>query len=132
MLTTANNIHRLKWPKPIRWLLKMDRLGGLPEWWQWFIPRYGLFGGVGWSMGLWLKRGDKTDWTVSPINDMDLFFKHHDWGYQNEQDLDDTDSLLVFHLRQITVQGCYDKAYRVGAIVGFSIWPKIRKVLNHA
>lgn len=97
-------------------------------WWQYLFPRYGNWGGPGWSAGCW--NPTETDWFVPTIDAMDELFKRHDWSYQHNEDLDAADANLVEKLRQIRVRGTYAKAYRIGAIAIFTVWPRIRAALT--
>lgn len=96
------------------------------RWWQYFFSRYGNWGGPGWSAGCWNPMG--TDWNYPAIDAIDELFKHHDSAYQHEEDLDVADAKLVKGLRQTRASGIYAKAYRVGAIFIFTVWPIIRSV----
>jgi hypothetical protein len=73
-------------------------------------PRYGNWGGPGWSGGTFPARPSDTDWSIPGIDSMDDLFKEHDRGYQdalsayNSQDInksemigfwDDADKNLV-------------------------------------
>ena len=121
MSTTANNAHRLNRPKLVRWFLKMDAFGGLPEWWQWFIPRYKKYGGVGFSAGRWLKTGDKTDWSEPAGDALDEIFKKHDFDYQHGELWVLADVCLIASLHNHGSTGpLYARLYRNGAIVAFS------------
>lgn len=93
------------------------------KWWQWF-PRYGNWGGPGWSAGCWNPFG--TDWDFVAIDEMDELFKWHDFAYQNGYDRDVADYNLVCDLKQLSVKGVYANCYRIGAILCFSVWPRIR------
>lgn len=116
---TGNNFHRLNWPWLLCWLLKMDDHGGLPAWWQWPIPRYGNWGGIGWSAGRWLKTGDTTDWNVPPIDAMDEAFKDHDAQYREGGDRYLGDRILVATLRLTPTVGWYAAVYRLIAMLAF-------------
>jgi hypothetical protein len=118
---SANNYHRLNWPRVLCWLLKMDAYGGLPEWWQWFIPRWGNWGGPGWSAGRWCNDPGMTDWDVPAIDDMDMLCKRHDHAYQSGESWLDADAALLIGLESVTVDGLWPRFYRVGAIVAFSL-----------
>jgi len=65
-----------------------------PRWWQRLIPRYGNWGGPGWSSGKWCPPGE-TDWFVSGVDDLDEAFKRHDWKYQNGVEWDVADAELL-------------------------------------
>lgn len=105
-------------------ILKRDRFGNYPKWWQWFFPRYGNWGGPGWSAGRW--NPPVTDWAKSAVCVMDEFFKTHDFAYQHGCDRDVADHNLIQNLKQVTVKGGKATLYRIGAIACFSVWPKIR------
>lgn len=110
-------------------ILKRDCRGKAPKWWQWFIPRYGNWGGPGWSAGCW--NPAKTDWehpVVGGIGGMDWAMREHDYIYQRNGDLDWADRQLVEDLLRASVTGAYARAYRVGAMVCFSVWPRVRWV----
>lgn len=93
------------------------------KWWQRF-PRYGNWGGPGWSAGCW--NPIDTDWNFIAIDDMDELFKWHDFAYQNGFDRDVADHNLVQDLRRVKANGVKAKLYRLGAIVCFTVWPWIR------
>ena len=97
-----------------------------PYWWQCLIPRYGNWGGVGWSAGRWNNDPTLTDWSIPAIDAMDELFKVHDWAYQNGIDLDKADRELVAGLWCLSISGFRENLYRAGAIVVFSVWPFIR------
>lgn len=46
------------------------------------LPRYGNWGGPGWSCGKFVEDPNKTDWSVSPRDSLDALFKEHDRLYQ--------------------------------------------------
>jgi len=46
------------------------------------LPRYGNWGGPGWSGGQWQENYENTDWTVPPTDSLDALFKEHDLSYQ--------------------------------------------------
>lgn len=46
------------------------------------LPRYGNWGGPGWSGGQWQDNYENTDWSVPPRDSLDALFKEHDRGYQ--------------------------------------------------
>ena len=117
---SVSKCHRLRWPRFVRWVLKMDAYGGLPEWWQWFIPRYGNYGGVGWSAGRWLKPGDDTDWSVAPRNALDALFRQHDMAYRPGKSRIEGDAALVVGLCAVAADDIYGRAYRRGAAVAFA------------
>lgn len=98
-----------------------------PYWWQRLIPRYGNWGGVGWSAGRWNNDPVLTDWSVSAIDAMDELFKWHDWAYQHGFDRDTADANLVMDLLDLSVDGTCQHLYRIGAIVIFTICPLIRR-----
>lgn len=97
-----------------------------PYWWQQCIPRYGNWGGVGWSAGCWNNDPAVTDWSVPGIDAMDECFKSHDFAYQKNFDRDKADFKLVANLRNITVSGFRAKSYRIAAMIIFSMVPYIR------
>lgn len=119
MSTTANNLHRLDWPRPLRWLLKMDAHGGLPEWWQWFIPRCGNWGGVGWSAGRWLKTGNTTDWDIPSLSPLDELYKEHDRRYRPSESRLHGDLQLLEGLSTVHVDGFYLRLYRHVSALAF-------------
>lgn len=99
-------------------------MDGNPLWWQRVIPRYGNWGGPGWSAGAWNNNPALTDWGVGTIDGMDQAFKEHDWVYQAGGDISRADTLLVARLHQTAASGWYAKAYCAGAIFIFSarVW----------
>lgn len=107
-------------------LIKRDAFGGTPLWWQWFIPRYGAWGGVGWSAGRWNNDPGVTDWSVDPLDAMDALFKEHDRAYQSGVDWAVADMILVADLRKITVSGMAACLYRIGAMVVFTLHARWR------
>jgi len=52
-------------------------------WWQKVFPKYGNWGGPGWSGGCYPSSPKETDWSIQPIDAMDLIFRNHDRRYQN-------------------------------------------------
>ena len=50
--------------------------------WQRVFPKYGNWGGPGWSGGAYPKDPKDTDWSVAAIDSMDELFKKHDGSYQ--------------------------------------------------
>jgi hypothetical protein len=50
--------------------------------WQYFIPKYGNFGGPGWSGGAMMSNYNEVDWTVQPVDSLDELFCNHDKSYQ--------------------------------------------------
>lgn len=97
-------------------------------WWQRLIPRYGNWGGPGWSAGRW--NPSVTNWAVDAVDSMDELFKWHDWAYQNGFDRTVADYTLTHDLRRVRVAGVYANLYRLGAIVLFIIWPAFRSLLK--
>lgn len=91
------------------------------KWWQYLIPKYGNWGGPGYSAGIWNNDPTKTDWNVPALGPMDQAFKDHDRVYQNGGDIPMADAVLVARLHQITVSGCRSRLYRAGAIFIFSL-----------
>lgn len=94
--------------------------GNSPYWWQRLIPRYGNWGGVGWSAGRWNNDPAATDWTVPPVDAMDALFKAHDRAYQTGACRIEADRLMVGGLREVGVKGLYARLYRGGAMAVFS------------
>ena len=47
------------------------------------LPKYGNWGGPGYSAGVYNDDPTKTDWTLEPLDDMDVMFQHHDYAYQH-------------------------------------------------
>lgn len=105
-------------------IFKRDCNGHLPRWWQWFFPRYGNWGGPGWSAKCW--NPSPTRWHISAICPMDELFKDHDFAYQHGHDRDVADHNLVADLDAIEVDGFYAQCYRIGAMLCFTVWPYIR------
>ena len=46
------------------------------------LPRYGNWGGPGWSGGKWQENYENTDWEVPARDSLDVLFKIHDRSYQ--------------------------------------------------
>lgn len=46
------------------------------------LPRYGNWGGIGYSGGAFPGSPAETDWSVPPVDSMDDLFKRHDKVYQ--------------------------------------------------
>jgi len=46
------------------------------------LPRYGNWGGPGWSGGQWQDNYENTDWSVPARDSLDDLFKLHDKAYQ--------------------------------------------------
>ena len=46
------------------------------------LPRYGNWGGPGWSGGKWQDNYENTDWSVPARDALDSLFKDHDRAYQ--------------------------------------------------
>lgn len=106
----------------------MSTTGNRPHWWQRLIPRYGNWGGVGWSGGVWCNDPALTDWDVDPIDDMDTVFMWHDEAYQTGKALDIADAVLVAALRALRVTGIRARLYRIGAMFVFTVWPVVRRI----
>lgn len=102
--------------------------------WQAFLPTYGNWGGIGWSSGRWNNDPASTDWDIPAIDYMDSLFKRHDYAYQryfpdNIRELDLADIQLVHSLRYARTKTVYAWLYKWGAIIVFSVWPSIRRLL---
>lgn len=50
--------------------------------WQYLIPKYGNFGGPGWSGGAIMANYDEVDWSIQPADSLDWCFYTHDKKYQ--------------------------------------------------
>lgn len=90
-----------------------------PKWWKRLIPKYGNWGGPGWSAGEYCPPS-YTNWAVPGIDDMDALFKQHDMAYQSGGDRKFADRELVRRLKETNVRGVWSNIYRIGAIVIFS------------
>ncbi len=101
-----------------------------PHWWQRLIPRYGNWGGVGWSSGRWNNDPAQTDWSVRAVDEMDEAFRQHGWPYQHSGDRDAADRDLVLALRDIRPATFYGKFYRLLAMTAFTVWPRVRRLLG--
>lgn len=108
----------------------MDAYGELPKWWQWLCPRYGNYGGPGWSAGRWNDDPALTDWNVPGIDIQDEMFKVHDWAYQHGFVLDAADWALVQDLKEIVPDTVYGKSYRLLATGVFTVWPVMRSIMR--
>lgn len=108
----------------------MSMTASSPYWWQRLFPRYGNWGGIGWSAGIWNNDPALTDWSISAIDEMDELFKWHDWAYQHGCDLDAADWNLVHDLGMVCPQTVYGKFYRLLAMTAFTAWPKIRWLIG--
>ena len=128
----ADNSHRLKWHWFIRKLLKMDAFGGLPEWWQWFVPRYKNYGGVGWSAKRWLKPGDPTDWGIEAANALDELYKQHDMQYRPSGSRSKGDDALIDALPNVEVNDWYGRIYGPCSRIAFQLKRRfeMRKKMN--
>lgn len=81
------------------------------------IPTYGNWGGPGWSGHDYPKSPEETNWSVPPVDSMDLLFKEHDRRYQRaivdypDDDVlkytvwEDADRELVEGLKEISMDG---------------------------
>lgn len=58
---------------------------------HWFIPRYGNWGGPGWSSGRWHNCYENTDWSIPAVDSLDELFKEHDLNYKKA--IDEFDNL---------------------------------------
>ena len=105
-------------------LLKRDLVGGYPRWWQWFVPRYGAWGGPGWSGWRWNPR--YTDWAYPAQDAMDVGFRHHDYAYQTGGSRRNADAELSRYLRRLRLPGLYPRCYRLAAIVIFWLLSVLR------
>lgn len=71
----------------------------MARWWQYLVPKYGNFGGPGWSGGAMMDNYDEVDWFVRPTDSLDQCFHDHDRRYQfaiQEEDdgiIDEVDKL---------------------------------------
>jgi len=82
---------------------------------------YGNWGGPGWCGGEWRDYGDKVDWTVEPIDEMDGLFWWHDWRVQHGYGRY-AHYLLAQDLRKIDPPvGVWARAYRLAAIAIFTV-----------
>lgn len=91
-----------------------------PRWWKYLFPRYGNWGGPGWSCGRWCPPG-VVDWEVKPVDAMDELFRAHDWNYQLHKCRHCADEQLIDGLRFVNVKGVWPNTYRIGALIGFWI-----------
>lgn len=101
--------------------------------WHKLFPTYGNWGGVCWTGGKWNDDPAQTDWTVDPVDYMDSLFKCHDWMYQTcraRERLDYADRYLVQRLHYARPGSLYGKAYRIGAMVIFTVWPYVRRLFH--
>ena len=110
-----------------RWITKTDAFGGRPRLWQWCLPRYGHWGGPGWSAGRWNGDPAITDWSVPAVCVMDAHFREHDFAYQQGRDRDAADADLVYYLGFVRPDTLYGKFYRRGAMLIFTVWPPLRR-----
>lgn len=92
-----------------------------PKWWQRLCPKYGNWGGPGWSAGRYNNNPSLTDWKVVAIDAMDHLFKRHDKGYQSGESWLDADTTLLIGLAAVKVNGFHARVYRAGAIIVFSL-----------
>lgn len=53
--------------------------------WQYLIPRYGFWGGPGWSGNQWSNDPSETDWAYTVLDNQDECYKRHDWKYQHSE-----------------------------------------------
>lgn len=108
----------------------MPTTANSPRWWQRLIPRYGNWGGVGWSAGRWNNDPALTDWSVEPVDALDAECKFHDWAYQHNFDRDAADWNLVRGLKGVRPATLYGKFYRLLAMAAFTVWPRVRRLLG--
>lgn len=109
--------------------LKRDAFGGYPEWWQWFVPRYGNWGGPGWSGGRWNVGADRADRIMEPADALDEALMRHDGDYQAGELWVLADTNLVAALHNLAPPaGLYGRLYRLVAIEVFSlhVWWMLR------
>ncbi len=92
-----------------------------PYWWQRLIPRYGNWGGVGWSAGCWNNDPDCTDWSVAALDELDYCFKLHDLAYQTGLSWLEADTELLRSLALVRPKRVYARCYRVLAAAAFSL-----------
>lgn len=99
-----------------RWVLLITR-----HWWQAIFPRYGNWGGPGWSAGMYNNDPALTDWSVPGIDAMDNLYKVHDRAYQSGQSWLYADTDLLRGLCHVRPSGLYGRCYRVWAILLFGM-----------
>ena len=69
-----------------------------PSFWKRLLPRYGNWGGPGWSSGKWCPPNE-TDWSKPPIDALDQLFRDHDFAYQTHGCRKCADLALLMGLR---------------------------------
>lgn len=50
--------------------------------WQWLLPKYGNYGGPGWSGGALMENYNQVNWDIEPADSLDSCFFRHDKLYQ--------------------------------------------------
>ena len=58
--------------------------------WQYLVPKYGNFGGPGWSGGVMISTYADVDWGIIPKDSLDETFHDHDKHYQDAIEKKDT------------------------------------------
>ena len=118
--------------------------------WQYLIPKYGNFGGPGWSGGAMMSNYNEVDWSVEPVDSLDELFHKHDTYYQEaiknrdsgrytvdqkDQKWLEADNILIYDLEDLPIDPkewenkpkgstFYAWLYRKLAIYGFvlKVW----------
>ena len=81
------------------------------SWWKCLLPRYGNWGGPGWSGGKWCPP-NSTDWSVPGVDEMDELFKEHDKQYQTHGCRKCADERLLSLLMKVKISGAWAKTYQ--------------------
>jgi len=88
--------------------------------WPKFLT-YGNWCAPGWSGGKWVDNPEEVDWSVPPIDEMDVAGYFHDWTYQHGGIIWEADLRFVLALRKVNPKGRYANSFRWVAIVGFTV-----------
>lgn len=66
--------------------------------WQYLIPKYGNYGGPGWSGGAMMSNYNDVDWSNKPVDSLDWRFLDHDKRYQKSIKLRDDGTISDYEM----------------------------------
>jgi len=72
--------------------------------WQYLVPKYGNFGGPGWSGGAMMSSYNEVDWSIEPVDSLDRGFYDHDCGYQCAIELEHNGDISYAEMRRRWVE----------------------------
>ena len=84
--------------------------------WQYLVPKYGNFGGPGWSGGAMMDSYDEVDWSVKPMDSLDETFHCHDTGYQEAIEKEKNGDISYVEMRRKWVKADMELVARIKKI----------------